>query len=363
MRWCNPGGQGQEVKQPLPLPKGVSNLAVGGGVAPMTATPEPETWLLAGLLLALAGMRFRFAHLVNLEHSTCAFPHHAGAVNEAGIWPRPVAPALARTARCWRWAGPVCSSCILARPTACNWPGCQPTAALVALLSGLEFVSHGVEGFHNAARNVLIAPACSGINFLAICLVTGALPGLMRLRSLAGQLGWLLLIAASAYLLTLLVNTARILLAIELLQLDVYGELLTHERLHRVEGVVIYYLFLCFFSAALSTMLNPAPAGQKGRAAVFAGLLPLGPRSGPWSATLLSPGGCPCSTGLPAAPWPVCRTRPHGFVAALAQSDGSWRRALLEQSGNVVTTHNSARNQLYLLPRMEPPQLTPSSTP
>ncbi len=148
----------------------------------------------------------------------------------------------------------------------------RPTAALVALLSGLEFVSHGVEGFHNAARNVLIAPACSGVNFLAICLVTGALPGLMRLRSLAGQLGWLLLIAASAYLLTLLVNTGRILLAIELLQLNVYGELLTRERLHRVEGVVIYYLFLCFFSAALSTMLNPAPAGQKGRAAVFAGL-------------------------------------------------------------------------------------------
>jgi len=150
----------------------------------------------------------------------------------------------------------------------------RPTAALVALLSGLEFVSQGVEGFHNAARNVLIAPACSGVNFLAICLVTGALPGLLRLRSLAGQLGWLLLIAASAYLLTLLVNTGRILLAIELLQLDVYGELLTRERLHRVEGVVIYYLFLCFFSAALSTMLNTAPAGQKG-AAVFAKRLSL----------------------------------------------------------------------------------------
>jgi len=68
----NPGGQGQEVKQPLPLPKGVSNLAVGGGgMTPMTATPEPETWLLAGLLLALAGMRFRSAHLRALS-TLCA---------------------------------------------------------------------------------------------------------------------------------------------------------------------------------------------------------------------------------------------------------------------------------------------------
>jgi exosortase K len=182
----------------------------------------------------------------------------------------------------------------------------RPTAALVALLSGLEFFSHGVEGFHNAARNVLIAPACSGVNFLAICLVTGALPGLMRLRSLAGQLGWLLLIAASAYLLTLLVNTGRILLAIELLQLDVYGELLTRERLHRVEGVVIYYLFLCFFSAALSTMLNPAPAGQKG-AAVLAKRLSLSTALWPLVCYLAFSLGLPLLNG-------AYRQHPNRFV-------------------------------------------------
>jgi Ca-activated chloride channel homolog len=41
----NPGGQAQNVKQPLPLPQGVSNLAVGGE---MSSVPEPElSWLLA----------------------------------------------------------------------------------------------------------------------------------------------------------------------------------------------------------------------------------------------------------------------------------------------------------------------------
>lgn len=45
----NPGGNPQAVKQPLPLPAGVSNLAVGS--AP--TTPEPGTWL---VLIAVAGV-------------------------------------------------------------------------------------------------------------------------------------------------------------------------------------------------------------------------------------------------------------------------------------------------------------------
>jgi Ca-activated chloride channel family protein len=47
----NPGGKGEEVNQPLPLPKGVSNLAVG---TPVASVPEPELWaLLAALALGL----------------------------------------------------------------------------------------------------------------------------------------------------------------------------------------------------------------------------------------------------------------------------------------------------------------------
>lgn len=47
----NPGGESRDVTQPLPLPKGVSNLAVSGGTA---TVPEPEIVLLAGLSLAMA---------------------------------------------------------------------------------------------------------------------------------------------------------------------------------------------------------------------------------------------------------------------------------------------------------------------
>jgi Ca-activated chloride channel family protein len=41
----NPGGSATPVEQPLPLPQGVSNLAVGQ----VPSTPEPEFALLAAL--------------------------------------------------------------------------------------------------------------------------------------------------------------------------------------------------------------------------------------------------------------------------------------------------------------------------
>jgi len=46
----NVGGEGKDVKQPLPLPKGVSELAVSG-----RQVPEPEFWLLALAALVAVG--------------------------------------------------------------------------------------------------------------------------------------------------------------------------------------------------------------------------------------------------------------------------------------------------------------------
>src|SRR5690606_3017919 len=46
-RVANPASGARAVAQPLPLPLGVSELAVGGG---LQHAPEPELWLLAGLV-------------------------------------------------------------------------------------------------------------------------------------------------------------------------------------------------------------------------------------------------------------------------------------------------------------------------
>jgi Ca-activated chloride channel family protein len=52
----NPEGQSLDVKQPLPLPKGISNLAVGG----LASTPEPELIIMLLILIILAGTIMAF---------------------------------------------------------------------------------------------------------------------------------------------------------------------------------------------------------------------------------------------------------------------------------------------------------------
>lgn len=131
----------------------------------------------------------------------------------------------------------------------------RPTAALVELCSGLRFLSCGEEGYLNYELNILIAPACSGVNFLLIAATMAGLMGFLRLRSATDQLLFALAMAPCAYLATLLVNTSRILLAIFLYQADISSAWLTWPRIHRIEGVVVYYLFLCLFSWLVSTLL------------------------------------------------------------------------------------------------------------
>lgn len=50
----NPGGQSSAIKQPLPLPQGVENSAVG---APVSVTPEPETWMMIVVLGVILGWK------------------------------------------------------------------------------------------------------------------------------------------------------------------------------------------------------------------------------------------------------------------------------------------------------------------
>ncbi|MDR2549175.1 MAG: exosortase K [Desulfobulbus sp.] len=135
-----------------------------------------------------------------------------------------------------------------------NWL-LRPASGLVALCSGLNFTWMEGLGYYNAAEEILIAPACSGLNFFLVLLAIG---WCLAVRyPPPARLGWWILgIAASAYGVGLVVNTCRILLAIFLYREQIAFSVFSPERLHRLEGVVVYYLCLCLFAMLLSTLLQ-----------------------------------------------------------------------------------------------------------
>jgi exosortase K len=114
-----------------------------------------------------------------------------------------------------------------------------PTAKLVSWISGGSFVYEAGPGWVDPQIGFIIAAPCAGVNFALaafLALGVGGAPGMVSARTLAARLA---VAAALAYVATLVVNTARIAIAIAMHRgtIDIAGD---RAELHRIEGIVVY---------------------------------------------------------------------------------------------------------------------------
>lgn len=140
-----------------------------------------------------------------------------------------------------------------------------PTALLTEIFSGLSFSHEPGFGWVDARHQVVIAPVCAGVNFLIISFCMSSFQILRRNgASFQGLLNTLVIAGLAAYLTTIIANTTRIILAITMFGLDPLAGWLTPDMVHRVVGVAVYYLFLCFFSFVIDRFSGRAHAGSPG---------------------------------------------------------------------------------------------------
>ena len=93
--------------------------------------------------------------------------------------------------------------------------------------------------------------ACAGINFALMVFAMAVPLRLARINTLQQALLWLLASALSAYFGSLLANTLRISLAILLYHQSWSWRWIDAAELHRMEGVVVYFLCLWALYAIL----------------------------------------------------------------------------------------------------------------
>jgi exosortase K len=120
-----------------------------------------------------------------------------------------------------------------------------PTARLVEWISGGDFVYEAGAGWVSRHHTFIIAPVCAGVNFALAAwaaFLAGALPRFASLRSVVVRLACY---AVAAYVATVLVNGARISLAIALHRGALSLDGLTAAELHRAEGIAVYLVGLC----------------------------------------------------------------------------------------------------------------------
>lgn len=105
-----------------------------------------------------------------------------------------------------------------------------PTAHLVSWITGHPFAYEAGQGWINTDIMFVIAPACAGVNFALAALLALVLGSLATMTDWRAMLIRLARAAVLAYSATLVVNTARISIAVHMHRAD----------LHRLEGIIVY---------------------------------------------------------------------------------------------------------------------------
>jgi exosortase K len=117
----------------------------------------------------------------------------------------------------------------------------KPVADLAAALGGTTFDWEPGSGYLSREKLLVIAKPCAGVNFmLAAFAMTGFLLA-ERADSWRAAARLTLLGGAMAYVATLVANTTRIVVALWLSSHPLTTAFWTAPRVHRLEGVVVYF--------------------------------------------------------------------------------------------------------------------------
>ena len=145
----------------------------------------------------------------------------------------------------------------------------EPTRIMVEIFTGHTFRFESYAGYLIDDRTFIIAASCAGVNFLIIMFLMLNAGQFYRERRLTwGHIGISLIIA---YVTTLIANTVRIVIALQLLKYDVRIGSFGDEDVHRLEGIVVYFVFLLllfFVTEKIADRTRPNPATLLRRALI-----------------------------------------------------------------------------------------------
>ena len=172
-----------------------------------------------------------------------------------------------------------------------------PVASAVTHFSDVAFVFESSTGWVNREQLVVIAPSCSGLNFMIIAFCMSSFQVLMQCHRNWHIVAGVIVSAGVSYLVTIVANVARIILSMSLYQTDIYAPWLLPETVHRIAGIGVYYSILFFYYQQVSFMLQRVrDADVQGKRSRFepvsSGVIPLGwyllfvfiiPQLNPWN--------------------------------------------------------------------------------
>ena len=147
-----------------------------------------------------------------------------------------------------------------------------PTTLLVEFITGRHFSFESHAGYMSSDHTFLIAASCAGVNFFITAFLMLAMRQLWRGWLQTQQTRWTFLAIAAvvAYATTVVANTIRIAIALQMQQMQLKLGSLDAEQLHRLEGILVYFGFLL-----LLFVLAERTRGSQPLSLLRAGVFPL----------------------------------------------------------------------------------------
>ena len=131
----------------------------------------------------------------------------------------------------------------LASPDQLRWI-LSPTTWLVEFLSRRSFSFESHAGYMSSDHTFLIAGSCAGVNFMIAAFLMLSLRRLVAQRNRSISWRFVPVAVAMAYASTIIANTVRICIALEMQSDSFHLEPFDRNELHRLEGIVVYFAFL-----------------------------------------------------------------------------------------------------------------------
>jgi exosortase K len=137
-----------------------------------------------------------------------------------------------------------------------------PTTLLVELITGERFFYESYAGYMISDHSFIIAPACSGLNFLITAFAMLATVRLWKHRESSASPLLVPAALGASYLATIVVNAVRIAIALHLHRTKPGTEWISAEQLHRLEGIFVYFgalLILFLISEGIDRISSKHP--------------------------------------------------------------------------------------------------------
>ncbi|WZL72984.1 exosortase K [Clostridiaceae bacterium 35-E11] len=120
----------------------------------------------------------------------------------------------------------------------------KPVAYAVELFLGVSFTYHEGIGFVNEALAINIGKECSGLQFFILVFFMLILSFIFKLKGKKKKLLVVFIFLIYAYTIAILVNAARIIASVFLMDLGVFLNAKQKILLHQSIGVVFYFMYL-----------------------------------------------------------------------------------------------------------------------